>query len=168
MLAHSKFGFLLGYSFVVGEGDPGFAAATAASILSAPFINPVRAGVSAARVIAARASEMRCLQAQSDAGGRTHAEWRPARARLWHAQVRMVEKQQRAYFKISGTQKPVAEILRESAAKNFAPLFRGTIPLMGHSFASAMLGLVGQPRARSLSFSLSFSLPRARALSLSL
>ena len=26
-----KFGFLLGYSFVVGEGDPGFAAATCAS-----------------------------------------------------------------------------------------------------------------------------------------
>ena len=26
------------------------------------------------------------------------------------------------------------------------PLFRGTIPLMGHSFASAILGLVGQPR----------------------
>merc|ERR1712086_884117 len=26
------------------------------------------------------------------------------------------------------------------------PLFRGTIPLMGHSLASAMLGLVGQPK----------------------
>ena len=37
-----KFGFLLGYSYVVGEGDPGFAAATCASICSAPFINPVR------------------------------------------------------------------------------------------------------------------------------
>merc|ERR1711934_712595 len=37
-----KFGFLLGYSYIVGEGDPGFASATAASILSAPFINPVR------------------------------------------------------------------------------------------------------------------------------
>jgi hypothetical protein len=37
-----KFGFLLGYSYVVGEGDPGYTAATAASILSAPFINPVR------------------------------------------------------------------------------------------------------------------------------
>jgi len=37
-----KFGFLLGYGFLVGEGEPGFAAATAASILSAPFINPVR------------------------------------------------------------------------------------------------------------------------------
>ena len=66
--ALSQFGFLLGYSYVVGEGDPGFAAATAASILSAPFINPVRAGVSAARVVgackrkAARASEMRCLR----------------------------------------------------------------------------------------------------------
>ena len=88
----SKFGFLLGYSYVVGEGDPGFAAATCASICSAPFINPVR----------------------------------------------LVEKQQRAYFKQTGTSKPVMEILRESAAKNFAPLFRGTVPLMGHSLASAM------------------------------
>lgn len=95
-----KFGFLLGYSYVVGEGEPGFAAATAASILSAPFINPVR----------------------------------------------MVEKQQRTAFKITGTEKPLMEILKEASAKNFAPLFRGTIPLMGHSFASAMLGLVGQPR----------------------
>ena len=95
-----KFGFLLGYSHFVGEGTPGFAAATCASICSAPFINPVR----------------------------------------------LVEKQQRAYFKQTGTSKPVMEILRESAAKNFAPLFRGTIPLMGHSLASAMLGLVGQPR----------------------
>ena len=38
-----KFGILLGYSYVTGEGgEPGFQAATAASILSAPFINPVR------------------------------------------------------------------------------------------------------------------------------
>ena len=95
-----KFGFLLGYSHFVGEGTPGFAAATCASICSAPFINPVR----------------------------------------------LVEKQQRAYFKQTGQAKPVGEILRESAAKNFLPLFRGTIPLMGHSLASAMLGLVGQPR----------------------
>merc|ERR1712070_700477 len=95
-----KFGFLLGYSFIFGEDDPGFAAATAASILSAPFINPVR----------------------------------------------MVEKQQRAYFKQTGAEKPLKEIFSESAKKNFRPLFRGTIPLMGHSLASAMLGLVGQPR----------------------
>ena len=95
-----KFGFLLGYSFVVGEGDPGFAAATCASICSAPFINPVR----------------------------------------------LVEKQQRAYFKTTGTEKPILEILSEAKAKNFAPLFRGTIPLMGHSLASAILGLVGQPK----------------------
>ena len=38
------------------------------------------------------------------------------------------------------------EILGEAGAKNFTPLFRGTIPLMGHSLASAILGLVGQPR----------------------
>jgi len=95
-----KFGFLLGYGFLVGEGEPGFAAATCASILSAPFINPVR----------------------------------------------MIEKQQRAFFKQTGAEKPLMEILREAAAKNFMPLFRGTVPLMGHSFASAVLGLVGQPR----------------------
>ena len=75
-----KFGFLLGISFAVGtDGTPGVAAATGASIASAPFINPVR----------------------------------------------LVEKQQRAYFKQTGAEKPIAEILRESAAKNFAPLFRG-------------------------------------------
>jgi len=95
-----KFGFLLGYGFLVGQGEPGFAAATCASILSAPFINPVR----------------------------------------------MVEKQQRAFFKQTGTEKPLMEIFREAAAKNFLPLFRGTVPLMGHSLASAVLGLVGQPR----------------------
>jgi len=95
-----KFGFLLGYGFLVGEGEPGFAAATCASILSAPFINPVR----------------------------------------------MVEKQQRAFFKQTGAEKPLMEILREAGAKNFMPLFRGTVPLMGHSMASAILGLVGQPR----------------------
>jgi len=95
-----KFGVLLGYTFLTGDADPGFQAATAASILSAPFINPVR----------------------------------------------MIEKQQRAYFKQTGTEKPLMEILREAAAKSFTPLFRGTIPLMGHSLASAVLGLVGQPR----------------------
>lgn len=96
-----KFGILLGFSFFLGEGEnPGFAAATAASILSAPFINPIR----------------------------------------------MIEKQQRAYFRTTGVEKPIIEILRESAAQRFAPLFRGTVPLMGHSLASALLGLVGQPR----------------------
>lgn len=96
-----KFGILLGISFFLGEGEsPGFLAATGASILSAPFINPIR----------------------------------------------MIEKQQRAYFKQTGATKPIMEILRESAAQRFAPLFRGTIPLMGHSLASALLGLVGQPR----------------------
>lgn len=38
------------------------------------------------------------------------------------------------------------EIMREAGAKNFKPLFRGTVPLMGHSMASAILGLVGQPK----------------------
>jgi hypothetical protein len=96
-----KFGILLGISYLItGEDNVGFIAATGASILSAPFINPTR----------------------------------------------MIEKQQRAYFKQTGRQKPVMEIIRESAAKKFEPLFRGTVPLMGHSFVSATLGLVGQPK----------------------
>ena len=96
-----KFGILLGYTALTGQGgEPGFAAATAASIGSAPFINPIR----------------------------------------------MIEKQQRAFLKQTGVEKPLMDIIREAAAKNFMPLFRGTIPLMGHSMASAVLGLVGQPR----------------------
>ncbi len=96
-----KFGFLLGISFFLAEdGQVGMAAATGASIASAPFINPIR----------------------------------------------MIEKQQRAYFKTTGAEKPIMEILREAGQKQFRPLFRGTIPLMGHSLASATLGLVGQPR----------------------
>jgi hypothetical protein len=96
-----KFGFLLGISYFMGEGgEVGMAAATGASILSAPFINPIR----------------------------------------------MIEKQQRAYFKQTGAEKPIMEILRESAAKQYKPLFRGTLPLMGHSLASATTGLVGQPQ----------------------
>ena len=58
----------------------------------------------------------------------------------------MIEKQQRAYFKQTGAVKPIWDIVKESAAEGFVPLFRGTIPLMGHSLASAVLGLVGQPR----------------------
>jgi len=96
-----KFGILLGISFVLGEdGNISPAAAFGASVLSAPFINPIR----------------------------------------------MIEKQQRAFFKETGAEKPIMEILRESAKANFQPLFRGSIPLMGHSCASALLGLAGQPK----------------------
>ena len=96
-----KFGSLLVVSYICGTNEtPGLVAATGASVLSAPFINPIR----------------------------------------------MIEKQQRAAFKQTHASKSVREILRESAAKNYRPLFRGTIPLMGHSFASATMGLVGQPQ----------------------
>lgn len=96
-----KFGFLLGYTAVTGNsGEPGFAAATTASILSAPFINPVR----------------------------------------------MVEKQQRVNLRTTGKEVPVSEIIQNAREQNFRPLFRGTVPLMGHSFVSAVLGLVGQPK----------------------
>ena len=96
-----KFGILLGYTTLTGNtGEPGFMAATTASILSAPFINPVR----------------------------------------------MIEKQQRADMKKTGVERPVMEIIKEAQEKRFKPLFRGTVPLMGHSFISAILGLVGQPK----------------------
>lgn len=96
-----KFGILLGYTAISGKtGEPGFVGATVASILSAPFINPVR----------------------------------------------MIEKQQRVNLKTTGKEKPIFEILKECKEKNFKPLFRGTVPLMGHSFVSAILGLVGQPK----------------------
>ena len=98
-----KFGILLGVSFVMGEGgDVGMVAASAASLLSAPFINPIR----------------------------------------------MIEKQQRAHFKTTGAQKPILEILKEAKEANFRPLFRGTVPLIGHSLASATTGLVGQPQLK--------------------
>lgn len=126
-----KFGILLGYSYVTGEGgEPGFAAATAASILSAPFINPVRA---------------RDLDPPPPSAPLLESSLNGVLAAV-PAQVRMIEKQQRAYMKETGMEKPLMEILRESAQKYFLPLFRGTIPLMGHSLASAVLGLVGQPR----------------------
>jgi hypothetical protein len=60
--------------------------------------------------------------------------------------IRMIEKQQRAYFKQTNASKPIMEIIRESATQNYRPLFRGTVPLMGHSLASATTGLVGQPQ----------------------
>ena len=96
-----KFGFLLGISFITGNNENvGMMSATGASILSAPFINPIR----------------------------------------------MIEKQQRAYFKQTGKSKSIRDILKESRLKNYKPLFRGTFPLMGHSMASATTGLVGQPQ----------------------
>lgn len=95
-----KFTSFLGYAYLFGEDQqPGLMAATVASILSAPFINPVR----------------------------------------------MIEKQQRAYLRETGKSKSVLTILQEAKGKNFKPLFRGTLPLMGHSLASATTGLVGQP-----------------------
>lgn len=60
--------------------------------------------------------------------------------------IRMIEKQQRAHFKEVGKSKSVLDIIRESGKKKYKPLFRGTIPLMGHSLASATTGLVGQPQ----------------------
>lgn len=60
--------------------------------------------------------------------------------------IRMIEKQQRIDLRTTGKIKSVLEIIKEASQQNFKPLFRGTIPLMGHSLASATTGLVGQPQ----------------------
>lgn len=60
--------------------------------------------------------------------------------------IRVLEKQQRAYYRQTGSEKPLLDILREAKHKNFLPLFRGTSFLVGHSMASALLGLAGQPK----------------------
>ena len=52
--------------------------------------------------------------------------------------IRMIEKQQRTTLRTTGEIKSVASILQESRAQNFRPLWRGTVPLMAHSFASAL------------------------------
>ena len=69
-----KFGILLGVSYFLEEGgNVGYTAATAASIFSAPFINPIR----------------------------------------------MIEKQQRAFYKTTGVEKPIKEILKEVRRRTF-------------------------------------------------
>lgn len=60
--------------------------------------------------------------------------------------VRMIEKQQRIQLKEKGIIKPVSEILNEASRYGYRPLFRGTTPLIGHSAASAITGLIGQPK----------------------
>jgi hypothetical protein len=60
--------------------------------------------------------------------------------------IRMIEKQQRVDLKTTGKVKSVVDIIKEAQTQQFKPLFRGTVPLMGHSIASATTGLVGQPQ----------------------
>jgi hypothetical protein len=60
--------------------------------------------------------------------------------------IRMIEKQQRIDLNTTGKVRSVIDILKEARSENYKPLFRGTVPLMGHSVASATTGLVGQPQ----------------------
>ena len=64
--------------------------------------------------------------------------------------IRMIEKQQRTYFKKTGRQKTIRNILNESSKKSFSPLFRGTIPLGCHSLISASTGLLCQPKLQNM------------------
>ena len=63
--------------------------------------------------------------------------------------IRLIEKQQRAYFKKTGKQKTIGSIIKECSKKKYLPLFRGTIPLGFHSFISANTGLIGQPKLQN-------------------
>lgn len=58
---------------------------------------------------------------------------------------RFLERQQRLTLKETGKQRPMMDVIRECGTKNYLPLFRGSTALMCHSFASALLGLFGQP-----------------------
>jgi hypothetical protein len=60
--------------------------------------------------------------------------------------IRMIEKQQRIDLNTTGKVRSVIDILKEAHSQRYKPLFRGTVPLMGHSLASATTGLVGQPQ----------------------
>jgi hypothetical protein len=60
--------------------------------------------------------------------------------------IRMIEKQQRIDLKTKGIIKPVFEIVKEASVYGYRPLFRGTTPLIAHSAASAITGLIGQPK----------------------
>ena len=62
--------------------------------------------------------------------------------------IRMIEKQQRKNLKYTGKQKNIYDIIKESSAKKYQPLFRGTSTLMCHSVVSSGLGLVGQPEIK--------------------
>lgn len=65
--------------------------------------------------------------------------------------IRMIEKQQRVELKNTGKIKSMSAIIEESYLfGNFKPLFRGTIPLMAHSAASATTGLIGQPKLQKI------------------
>ena len=146
-----KFGILLGYGVVTGDtsGKPGFAAATAASILSAPFINPVRMVEKQQRAFFKQTgAEKPLMEIMRESAAKVPPPPPPTQPpRITH------------HISPAGfTCNAPSSLARPSldhrlhhrpppcAAQNFAPLFRGTIPLLGHSMASAILGLVGQPR----------------------
>ena len=64
--------------------------------------------------------------------------------------IRMIEKQQRIELKNTGAIKSIKSIIKESSNYNYRPLFRGTIPLIAHSAASATTGLIGQPKLQKI------------------
>jgi hypothetical protein len=63
--------------------------------------------------------------------------------------LRMIEKQQRSEIRTTGKVKSIRNILKESSNTYFRPLLRGFTPLLGHSFISTSLALVGQPKMQS-------------------
>lgn len=165
-----KFGVLLGYTYLSGNDEPGYAAATAASILSAPFINPVRMVEKQQRAFLKQTVRAPAPAAPT---APTAPPARPGeRGASQRPHVVPALNPPRPPPRLQGTEKPIMEILGEvrsaaairpplekvtvshapaaassqASSKYFAPLFRGTVPLMGHSLASAVLGLVGQPK----------------------
>lgn len=145
-----KFGFLLGYTTLTGLFLP-HASTLAAScallcVLSLPKPSPHGQPTYIIR------SHLRRMPAGNTEPGYGAAVFASVFSAYAINPVRMVEKQQRAFLKQTGKEKAVGEILREAYSESWylRPLFRGTLPLILHSMASAMLGLVGQPQLQKL------------------
>ena len=143
-----KFGILLGYGVVTGDtsGKPGFAAATCASILSAPFINPVRMVEKQQRAFFKQTgAEKPLMEIMRESAAKVPPPTHPPPITRHISPAGFTCNALSSLARLSLAHSPHHRH-PPCAAQNFAPLFRGTIPLMGHSMASAILGLVGQPR----------------------
>ena len=164
-----KFGVLLGYTYLSGNDEPGYAAATAASILSAPFINPVRMVEKQQRAFLKQTARAPAPAAPTapPAAREAGQAWRvaassrrprpqpspPSPPPAGHREADHGDPQRGALSRRHPPSPredhrlpPPAATSPQASSKYFAPLFRGTVPLMGHSLASAVLGLVGQPK----------------------
>ena len=157
-----KFGILLGYGVVTGDksGKPGFAAATAASILSAPFINPVRMIEKQQRAYFKQTgAEKPLMEIMRESAAKVQLPpTHPPRITHHTSPAGIACCAISFSCPLVPRPPPTPSCTASCAAQNFTPLFRGTIPLMGHSMASAALTLsLGLALALALTLALTLT-----------